>query len=175
MEDQAAILEAAKFFNDTARKTLGQVSGLTVETLVISIARYAGSSMYRSFDYEQNMEPGSTVLSDAANAYGSKLMNTIFSVLNQLGSPFAEENIRAEYATNQFSQLSFKESVEKLAPFFNKYSELAALSHRSSAYAAAIATAIILHDCKDLIPLEKTVSIAVYGLMEGIKTAPFKL
>ena len=174
-EDFKKLTSAAEFFNETARKLLATERGLHAETLISSVARMSGSLMYRSFGFDQKIEPGTTVLSDQANIHGPKLMNLMLVTLQRLGQKIAEENINGEYASAKFSQLSFKESHDRLAPFFLKYCEVAPISHYDAAFGAAIATGILINDCREVLGVDKGAGIAVYGFIEGTKTAPFPI
>ena len=93
-EQNKAMIAAAGFFNETARKLLTVDGRLHAETLILSVARMAGSLMYRSFCFDKTIEPGTPVFSDQANIQGPKLMNIMFSTLQQLGDKVGEENRR---------------------------------------------------------------------------------
>ncbi len=174
-EHNQVLISAANFFKETSRKLLTVDGKLHAETLILSLARMAGSLMYRSFGFDEAIEPGTTVLSDRANIHGPKLMNVMFSTLNQLGDKVGEENLNREWASPKFSQLTFKECHERLAPFFIKYCEVAPINFYDAAIGAAIAVAITVHDCREVLSVDKGGAIAVYGFIEGTKTAPFPL
>lgn len=174
-EQHEALISAANFFNDSARKLLTTDGRLHAETLIGSVARMAGSLMYRSFGFNSPIEPGTAVLSDQANIHGPKLMNVMFAALQQLGDKVSQEDLNSEYASANFSQLSFKESHDRLAPFFLKYCEVTPMAFHDAAMGAAIATGILVHDCREVLSVDKGVAIAVYGFVEGTKTAPFPL
>lgn len=172
-EQHKALIAAADFFNQTAKKLLTIDGRLHVETLITSVARMAGSLMYRSFSIDKAIEPGTAVLSDQANVHGPKLMNVMLVTLQQLGDKVGQDNLNSEYASAKFSQLTFKESHERLAPFFLKYCEVTPMALQDAALGAAIATGIIVHDCREVLSVDKGSAIAVYGFVEGTKTAPF--
>lgn len=174
-EQHKALIAAADFFNQSSRKLLAVDGRLHAETLIASIARMAGSLMYRSFDFDKAIEPGTTVLSDQANIYGPKLMNIMFATLQQLGSKVDEESLNREYVSTELSQLTFRESHDRLAPFFLKYCEVTPMALQDAALGAAIATGILIHDCREVLSADKGSAIAVYGFVEGTKTAPFPL
>ena len=46
---------------------------------------------------------------------------------------------------------------------------------QDAALGAAIATGILVHDCREVLSVDKGSAIAVYGFVEGTKTAPFTL
>lgn len=171
-EKQETVITAAEFFNQTSRKMLAIDGRLHAETLIASTARMAGSLMYRSFGFDKTIEPGTAVLSDQANIYGPKLMNIMLATLKQLGHQVGEETLNQDYLSPKYSQLNFKESLDRLAPFFVKYCELAPMSFSDAAIGAAIATGILIHDCREVLPIENGGAIAVYGFIEGTKTAP---
>jgi hypothetical protein len=174
-EQQKALLAAADFFNQSARKLLTIEGRLHAETLIASVARMAGSMMYRSFNFDKTIEPGTAVLSDQANIHGPKLMNVMFATLQQLGDKVGQDNLNSEYASAKFSQLTFRESHDRLAPFFLKYCEVTPMALQDAAIGAAIATGILVHDCREVLSADKGSAIAVYGFVEGTKTAPFPL
>jgi len=172
-EQHEALIAAADFFNQTARKLLTIDGRLHAETLIASVARMAGSLMYRSFNFDKAIEPGTAVLSDQANIHGPKLMNVMLATLQQLGDKVGQDSLNGEYASAKFSQLTFKESHERLAPFFLKYCEVTPMAFQDAALGAAIAAGILVHDCREVLSADKGSAIAVYGFVEGTKTAPF--
>ncbi|HEX5277991.1 MAG TPA: hypothetical protein VFW42_10015 [Fluviicoccus sp.] len=172
-EKHKKLIEAAVFFNEAARKLLVNEKGLHAETLISSVSRISGSLMYRTFGHPTTIEGGTAVLSDKANIFGPKLMNLMLSTLQQLGHKIGEENINTEYASAKHVPISFKESHERLAPFFLKYCEADSMSYYDAAFAAAIATGMLINDCNEVLSVDKGAGVAVYGLVEGTKTAPF--
>ena len=172
-EKNKALISAADFYGKTAKKLLTTERGLHAETLIISVARMSGSLLFRSFGIKQALQPGTAVLSEQANIEGPKLMNLMFATLQQLGDTIGEGNLDREYASAKYSQLTFKESHERLAPFFLKYCEVGPISHRDAALGAAIASGILIHECKPVLDITKGAAIAVYGFIEGTKTASY--
>ncbi|MGC1176417.1 hypothetical protein [Polaromonas sp.] len=172
---QKKAISAAEFFNETARKLLATERGLHAETLVSSVARLAGSLMYRSFGLDPNIEPGATVFSEQAITQGPKLKTVMLVTLQQLGQKIDAENINEEYASSKVSELTFKESHDRLAAFFLKYCEVAPISHLDAAIGAAIATGILIHDCREVLEVKRGAGIALSGFSEGMKTAPYPL
>lgn len=167
-----ALITAASFFNDSARKLLTIEGRLHADTLIASVSRMAGSLLYRSFGFDASIAPGTTVLSDLANIQGPKLMNTMFATLHQLGHQLGEEHLNRDYASPTFSQLTFTESHDRLAPFFLHYCKAAPMDFADAAIAAAIASGILVHDCREVLSVDKGGAIAIYGFVEGTKTAP---
>ncbi len=168
-----ALIEAANFFNQASRARLTTNDQFHPETLILSVSRMAGSLMYRSFEFDPAVEPGATVLSEQANTDGPKLMNVMFTTLRQLGSPISQEEVDHDYASAKLSPLSFKGSHERLAPLYLGYIEKMSLPLHDAALGAAIATGITVHDCSKVIPVEQGSALAIYGFVEGTKTAPY--
>lgn len=167
------LLEAASFFNDTVKKLLTIDGTLHAETLVSSIARMCGSLLFRSFEFEGDLEPGMTVLSEQANVEGPKLVNLVFRTLQSLGQTVSDDTLDQNYLSSEYSHLSFKQVHDRLAVFFLRYCETADLTLKEGATAAAIASALIAHECREVLAIEKGAALAVFGLVEGTKTAPF--
>lgn len=175
VDAQQALIDAANFFNQAGRARLTTDNQFHPETLILAMARMAGSLMYRSFGLDESIAPGTTVLSEQANAYGPKLMNVMFAALHQLGDTISHDEIDDAYASATFSQLSFKASHDRLAPLFLVYCENTALGFHDAALGAAIATGIIVHDCRAVLPVDRGSALAIYGFVEGTKTAPYPL
>lgn len=169
----SSALNAAKIFAASAKKVLSTEDGVHIETLISSISRVAGSMMYRSFALDENIEPGTHVLSEQANIYGPHMMNILLTTLQKLGSTLHEGDMHPDYATAKFSHLSFQEANQRLGPFFQTYCEAASMSHLEAAMAAAMAAALTIYDYRDTLAVEKGASIAVFGFVEGTKTAPY--
>ncbi|MES2318933.1 MAG: hypothetical protein V4631_15745 [Pseudomonadota bacterium] len=100
-------------------------------------------------------------------------MNVMLLTLRQLGHQVDEQSLDPEYCSAKFSKMTFRESHERLAELFLKYCEVAPLTVQEGAFAAAIAAAILVHDCRDVLSVEKGAALAVFGFVEGTKTAPF--
>jgi hypothetical protein len=166
------VVAAADFFNQTAKKLLTQDGRLHAETLIASVARMAGSLMYRTFGFDKNIQPGTSVLSDQANIHGPILMNMMLVTMQQLGDQITETDLTADNAPARLSQLTFMESHERLAPFFLKYCEVTPLGLRPAAIAASVATGMLVHECAAALPIRSGAAIAVFGFVEGTKTAP---
>jgi hypothetical protein len=174
-QEHKALVAAAEFFNESARKLVVTERGLHAETLISSVARMAGSLMYRSFGFDEKIAPGTSVLSDQANTHGPKLMNLMFVTLQQLGQKIEEQDADREYCSPKFSQLTFQEAHDRLAAFFLHYCKVAPISFHDAAFGAAVATAVLIHDCRAVLDVKKGAAIAIYGFVEGTKTAPYPI
>lgn len=167
------IVAAADFFAKTARSRLTPEGLLYAESLVLSVARMAGSLMYRSFAHGRSVPGGTPVLSDEANIHGPRLTQLMLTTLNQLGHPVNERSLNLAYASPIHSPLSFRESLERLAPWFLRYCDTAPLGFRPAAAGAAVAVGVLVHESASVLPVANGGALALYGFIEGTKTAPF--
>ena len=78
----AAATDVMKLFDRCFKPTEQDVH---VETVLFSAACLAGTSLFRSFGYSQNTEPGSVILSDQANQAGSNLLNMFMFFIQNYG------------------------------------------------------------------------------------------
>ncbi|MEN9866453.1 MAG: hypothetical protein RL748_2043 [Pseudomonadota bacterium] len=163
-------LAAAKIFSATTRKVLGSDHA---ETLIASIARSAGSLMYKSFNFDHDIAAGTRVMSEQANQYGPQMMDLMLTTLQKLGHNVREADINPDFASGESSHISLQQAQEQLLPFFLTYCEASKMSHFEAALAAAMATGITIFECRETLAPEQGASIAVFGFVEGSKTAPW--
>lgn len=170
------LIEGADFFKSVLRKMATTEQGIHVDTLIASSARMAGTMLFRSFvPPGSHFEPGTNVLSDQANIGGPKLMNLMFATLRSLGDPAGEDMVDRDAVSTKTSQLTLRQVQEQLDPFFLAYCRTAPLSLEEAAFSLAIATGILVHDCKPALAISKGTAIAIYGFVEGAKTAPIAM
>lgn len=170
-----SLLAAADFFSDVARKGLTMEGRLHADTLIASVSRMAGSLMYQSFGFDKDIPPGTIVLSPQADIHGSKLMNIMLETLRRLGHQIEESNLNSDFLSSKSPKLSFKESTDRLSMFFFKYCEVTHMALQDAAFAAAMAAGALIHDCREVLAIENGGAIAVYGFIEGTKTAPYSI
>ncbi|MCS5699244.1 hypothetical protein NZK32_09355 [Cyanobium sp. FGCU-52] len=170
--DPSDLIAAAGLYRETAWRLLSDQGRLHVETLIASTARMAGSLLYRSFGFDPALTPGTAVFSDQANQQGPQLMQVMLATLQRLGHAVDESSLDPAFCSTAASQLDFLAAHGRLAPFFLKIAELKGLDLPRAAEAAAIATGLLVHDGREVLPVERGAAIAVAGLVEGCKTAP---
>ena len=166
------LIDAAGLYRETAWRLLSDRGRLHVETLIASTARMAGSLLYLSFDFDPSLPPGTVVVSDQADTEGPRLMAALLATLQRLGHGVTESSLEPAFCSTAFSQLDLLASCERLGPFFLKIAELKGLDLPRAAEAAAIATAMLWHDGREILAVERGAAIAVAGFVEGCKTAP---
>jgi hypothetical protein len=168
------ILEAAQLMRDALRKLVASPQGVHAETLVAAAARMAGTMLFRSFGLDSgDLRPGSVVLSEQANRRGPLLMETMFATLRRLGhTDLEQDDLKGARETTALSRLSLAETQRRLEPWYRKTQEVCGLSLAEAAGAGAIATALVIHDSGAVLDLHAACAIAVYGMVESLKTVP---
>ena len=172
-QQPARLTAAAERLNALFVQRFATVPDAKAETIIAGTARMAGTMLFRSFAPPgSSFEPGTTVLSDEANVKGPKLMDILFGTLRSAGHTITEQELDNRDATTEASQLSLEESQALLDQAVLAYCESAGLTFEDAAYALAIATALFVHDCRAMLDVRKGAAIAIYGFVEGCKTAP---
>ena len=167
------LLLAADRFEAAAKLLLTHDGRLHAESVIASMARMSGSLLFRSHGLDRGIEPGTVVLSPQANAEGPKLMDAMLLATGRHGQPVSEAEINRAYASAAHTGISFKESHDRLAPSMLKYCETEPLGLRTAALAAALATGSLILACAPVLAPRDGAGVAVYGLIEGSKTAPW--
>ena len=168
---QAQVDAAQQFANGTVEQ-LKTDQGIHAETAVAGTARMAGTFLFRSFEFPtSDIQPGQIVLSDQANEEGPVLVNILGAALTQLGVAPDGEGLGDESVQGQ-PNLSFLETQMKLEPSLLAIAEEFELSKQEAAYAAAVGTALIIERCSSVLDPNVAFNVAVYGFIEGTKTAP---
>jgi hypothetical protein len=78
----------------------------------------------------------------------------------------------AEPLTQKKSVLEFLDTQKKLEPLYAPIKTHRGLSAHEAAQAAAVATALLIRHCAKILDANVAFGIAVYGFIEGSKTAP---
>jgi hypothetical protein len=168
------IVEAADLLHRTLRKLIISEHGAHAETLVAAGGRMAGTMLFHSFSFEPDrLRPGTVFLSDEADEQGPGLLRLMFATLGQLGHQGLDAQVavgRAERSA--LSRLSLAETQQLFEPWYRKVQALCGLSSRETADAAAIATAMVIHDCRSALAVEAGCAVAVDGVVESVKTVP---
>src|SRR5262249_43532492 len=96
---------------------LADERGVHAETAISAAARMAGTFMLRSFGLRlEGMEPGSAVLSEAANDRGPLLLNTLGAGLNALDVLLERDKLRADFPDDNRPHMTVIEVQERLGP-----------------------------------------------------------
>ena len=169
-EEQQA---AAQQFVDLALEALKDERGVHAETAVAGIARMAGTFLFRSFAFPlPSLQPGQAELSDVANEQGPKLMQILGGVLAHIGGELDASRLGVNRDPAHQPQLDFLSTQKRLEPPFSKTMQAFHLSCVQAAESAAMATAFLIKRCVPLLDPNIAFNIALYGFVEGSKTAP---
>lgn len=174
------LTKAGDFFYKIALKTAEIGPGIHAETLVIACSWMAGTMLYRSFAFpfkpDKVPAPGTPVFSVQANQSGPLLMDIMLKALQTLGHDITEQSVMAsqDFKTIKTSVAGFPllEAQKKLDPFYFAYCKAANLSHREAAFGSVIATALAIHNTREVLDMRKGAALAVTGFVEGCKTQP---
>ena len=166
-------IEAAHEFVNITVDALNTERGVHAETAVAGVARMAGTYLLRSFGFPMDdIQPGQVVLSDKANEQGPALIGILGGALNQLGVSLDEENLGSETRAENQPHQSFLETQRLLEPRFIAILERYGLSQQEAAEACVLAAALLIEDCSNVLDPHVAFNIAIYGFIEGTKTAP---
>jgi hypothetical protein len=165
-------IDAAYAFANATMKELNSERGVHAETAVAAAARMAGAYLFRSFGFAlASLEPGQYVLSEQANEQRPRLVAILSSILSDLGIHIDESKRGPPGAAHQ-PQLGVNDTQMLLGPEFAGIREGYRLSLPQAAEAGAVATAIVLSSCAQVLDPNVAFNVAVMGFIEGTKTAP---
>jgi hypothetical protein len=176
------LVEAALLLDRSIRLFLTNDEGLHAETWILAVARLAGTELQRSIlsggtrDDEGaggrrfwSLRPRPAQASGAEQ--GQRLVAVLLATLAQLGEPLAEEAIICPPEGSAGALLSLEQTRERLGTLVAACARSHGLAAVEMAEALTIATALALHQCRELVPLTRGAGLAVTGLVEGAKTA----
>lgn len=149
-----------------------------VETVLFSAACLSGTSLFRSFGYSQNTEPGTVVLSDQANQAGSNLMNLFMFFIQKYAVSLKPDQLVTTFADTNKPQMTILHIQENLQDSYHAIMEKYGLSYLDGARSGIVVCSMLYgHHCVDRkdIDLGLGAGIIGMGLVEGAKTTPFPL
>lgn len=168
-----AQIQAATEFGTTAMQAFDQGGTFPAETVIGAVARMAGSFLFRSFGLPlTGIQPGSVVLSDQANQQGPRLIQILGGVLQAVGVQLDKTRLSAAQGKAQGQTESFLQTQEALEAKFVAIRDKHGLSDGEAADSAAAAAAVLIKNCSALLDPHLAFGLAVYGFIEGSKTAP---
>ncbi len=174
MEISEAQNKAAGEIVDLVAGRVGSNRAVHPETAIASTARLAGSLLFRSFNLKlEGVEPGTAVLSDEANEKGPQLVEIMSAVLQRFGVSLDHEKFGGEPAQRgEEPELTVVQSLALLQEDAMRITSQIGLGLEEAAQAGAVATAFIVTECAKSIGGEVGYNVAVFGFIEGCKTAP---
>lgn len=166
-------LQAASEFGTIAMQAFDQGGTFPAETVIGSTARMAGSFLFRSLGLPlTGVQPGSVVLSEQANQQGPRLIQILGAVLQSLGVKLESSRLSASEGTARGQKESFLETQKVLEAKFVAIRDKNGFSDGEAADSVAVATAVLIKNCSNLLDPHVGFGLAVYGFIEGCKTAP---
>lgn len=167
------ISEAAREFANATLAALRIPGGVHPPTVVAACARMAGTYAFRSFDLPlEGVTPGQAVLSEPADKEGTMLMRVVANLLATLKVQIADAPPASNADPKSKPARDFLATQRLIEPLFAPIRAQHALTDRESAQAAAAATAMLIHAVVKHLDPNAGFGIAVYGIVEGTKTAP---
>jgi hypothetical protein len=137
---------------------------------ISSTARLAGSLLFRSFGFKINYaKPGTVILSEEANTKGPQLVNITRLVLINYGIQI--DNNKMSGANQKHAISNFVDVISKIQIPALEIMKKNDLSYEQMAQSAAIATAFIIQQSKNITP-EEGFGTAIYHYIEGSKIYP---
>jgi hypothetical protein len=168
-----AQLQAAAEFGTAAMQAFDEGGTFPAETVVGAIARMSGSFLLRSFGLPlTGIEPGAVVLSERANEDGPRLVEILGGVLQAVGVQLDATKVAAAQAAAKGQKDSFLQTQEALEPQFTAIRRKYGLNDGEAADTVAVATALLIKNCAQRLDPHVAFGLAVYGFIEGSKTAP---
>lgn len=168
-----AQLDAASEFGTTAMQEFDRGGTFPAETVIGSVARMAGSFLLRSFGLAlSGIQPGSVVLSEQANQQGPRLIQVLSAVLQGIGVKLDKSKLAGKPAAAGHLQEPFLETQKALEMQFTGIRNKYGLSDAEAADSVVVATAVLIKNCASSLDPHVGFGLAVYGFIEGSKTAP---
>jgi len=167
-----AALEFVKVFKEKIPLAGGKPHAGTVLSIA---ARLAGSSLYHSLNYKNDLTPGSVVLSNEVNEAWPQLMNLFAFYCKQNGLDVMSKPLITKFPEQDKPRMSVEQVLAKYQAQYHEIMKKHGLDDLNGARAGMIICSIFFeYHCKaarDIDPFVATGIVAI-GVVEGAKTAP---
>jgi hypothetical protein len=176
MENNAEINAAGKEVYTLLVSKLQTGTNVHVGTLVSAAGRLAGTSLFRSFNYKENqVPPGTVMLSEIANQEWPRLMNILLAMLKVNGLEVDQAKLIVETPQQHKPHKEILEMQTELQKPFNQIMVKHGLDFKEGAFAGAIACAYAILKSHLLVDPQITCGLAALSFVEGCKTVPLPL
>jgi hypothetical protein len=166
-------IDAAQEFATATIEALKLPNGVHPGTVVAASARMAGTYLFRSFRLKlPGVKPGQAVLSVEANEQWPQLINIAADALSRMRIAIDNTQAGREVEPKHKPMLEFIETQKKLEPLYAPIKERYGFSACEAAHSVALGTALLINHAKNFLDPTTAFNIAVYGFIEGAKTAP---
>jgi hypothetical protein len=170
-----AALEFLKYFQERIPLVGGKPHAGTVLSVA---ARLAGSSLYRSLNYKDDINPGIIVLSEEVNEAWPQLMNLFAFYCKQQGIDILSKPVVTAFPEKDKPLMSVEQVLQEYQDSYHEIMKRHGLDYLNGARAGMVVCSMIFqYHCtatKDIDPYVAT-GIVARGVVEGAKTAPSPL
>jgi hypothetical protein len=165
--------DAAQEFATATIEALKLPNGVHPGTVVAATARMAGTYLFRSLGLKlPGVKPGQFVLSVEANEQWPKLTQIALYCLARIGIKVDNSQAGKPIDLKHKPMLEFLDTQKKLEPMYAPIKERYNFSYQEAAYSVAVGTAVMIRHAEKFLDPSMALNIAVYGFVEGSKTAP---
>jgi hypothetical protein len=144
-------------------------------TVLSTVARLAGTSLYWSMNYQTNLDPGVLVLSNEINEAWPQLMNLFAFYCQQNGIDVMSKPLVTVFPEQDKPRLGVAEVQQEFQGQYNEIMQKHGLDYLNAARAGMVACSVVFqYHCtvaRDIDPYVAT-GIVAMGVVEGAKTSP---
>jgi hypothetical protein len=166
-------IEAAREISATIVSKLSAQGGVHAATAIAAASRMAGTLLLTASGLPlRQFRPGSNILSDRIDRQGRELMGAVSEALASL--PLHMDTSKPDYYIPDASmpRLELRDTQQLLAREFRNILARHRLTEAQGAYAAAIASALLIQECAAVLDPKVGRAIATIGIVEASKTVP---
>jgi hypothetical protein len=175
-EMQKKRYDAAMEFLKNFQERMPLVGGKPHAGTVLAVAaRLAGTSLYRSLNYKQDVAPGVVVLSNEVNEAWPQLMNLFAFYCKQNGFDVMSKPMVTKFPEQAKPLMTVEQVQQEYQDQYNEVMQRHGLDTLNAARAGMVVCAIIFkHHCSVARDIDPYVAagIVAMGIVEGAKTAP---
>jgi hypothetical protein len=176
LEMQKKRFDAAKEFLGILQEKFFSADGKVHAGTTLSIAAWmAGTSLYRSMSYKQNIPPGTIMLSEEINKAWPELLNLFLYYCQRSGIELKPEQWVTKTPDEYKPQMEMLEAQKQFQDIYNAIMKRYDLDYLDGARAGMIVCSIVFqHHCtvaRD-IDLNVAAGIMSMGIVAGAKTVP---
>ena len=172
-DTQQRISECGKALAIASVKAMSIGGTVNLPTMVAGCARMSGNYLLRSYKLDlSGVPPGEAVLSEQAGFGNPQLIRFCASVLQSLGTVISNAPSSNLHEQRAKVKQNFLEAQQALEPVFSPLQAQHSLDHEQMSKAAALATAILIHQFAKHMEPNSGFGYAALGIAEGSQTAP---
>ena len=175
-EMQKKRYDAAMEFVEALKEKTPLVGGLPHAGTVLAVpARLAGSSLYRSLNYKDDITPGVVVFSEQVNEAWPQLLNQFAYYFRQHGQDVMSKPLVTEFPAQNRPLMSVEQILAEYQDEYHEIMKKHGLDYLEGARAGMIVCSIFFeYFCKQANVIDPFVAtgIVAMGVVEGAKTTP---